>query len=275
MDVFKYLTERLCNYIENCGYKGNITEIKLRKNSAVQFTVYGKLISADKIEISETELDTIFYRMCDCSVNIYDDEIANGYVTTADGYRVGIGGEYSYNSSTGKYILKELMSLNIRIPRGNVIFENQDILLSENIRSTLIAGPPHSGKTSLLKIYAAKLSESYRVVLCDERKELYTDNLNADVIQGIKKPLAISISTMTLNPQYIICDEIGQKDEAQEILSAVNTGVHFICSAHCENLEQLYKRPNINILIENGVFEKLVLLNQKNGVFCIEDIAYV
>lgn len=275
MDVFKYLPGRLCDYIESCGYKGNITEIKLRKNSAVQFTVYGKLISADKIEISETELDTIFYRMCDCSVNIYDDEIANGYVTTEDGYRVGIGGEYSYNSSTGKYILKELMSLNIRIPHKSVCFKNQGMLFAENVHSTLIAGPPHSGKTSLLKIFAAKLSESYRVVLCDERKELYTDNLKADVIQGMKKPVAVSIATRTLNPQYIICDEIGQKEEAQEILSAINTGVHFICSAHCENLEQLYKRPNINILIENGVFEKLVLLKQENGVFCIEDIAYV
>ena len=72
MDVFKYLPERLCNYIENCGYKGNITEIKLRKNSAVQFTVYGKLKNTP-VQISETEIEDIFYKMCDCSVNIYDD----------------------------------------------------------------------------------------------------------------------------------------------------------------------------------------------------------
>ena len=96
-----------------------------------------------------------------------------------------------------------------------------------------------------------------------------------DVIQGIKKSAAISMATRTLNPQYIICDEIGGKEETDEILSAVNTGVYFICSAHCESLDQLYKRPNIKILIENGIFEKLVLIEHKNTEFYIKDIAYV
>ena len=274
MDVLKLLPQRLADYIDSCDYKDNITEIKLRKNSIVQFTVYGKLKNTP-VQISETEIEDIFYKMCNCSVNIYDDEISNGFITLSGGYRVGLGGEYFQNKQSGSYRLKELKSLNIRIPHKSVCFKNQDILFAENVHSTLIAGPPHSGKTSLLKIYAEKLSENYRVSLCDERKELYTDNLNVDVIQGIKKSAAISMATRTLNPQYIICDEIGGKEETDEILSAVNTGVYFICSAHCESLDQLYKRPNIKILIENGIFEKLVLIEHKNIEFYIKDIAYV
>lgn len=274
LDVLKLLPQRLADYIDSCDYKDNITEIKLRKNSIVQFTVYGKLKNTP-VQISETEIEDIFYKMCNCSVNIYDDEISNGFITLSGGCRVGIGGEYFQNKQSGSYRLKELKSLNIRIPHKSVCFKNQDILFAENVHSTLIAGLPHSGKTSLLKIYAEKLSENYRVSLCDERKELYTDNLNVDVIQGIKKSAAISMATRTLNPQYIICDEIGGKEETDEILSAVNTGVYFICSAHCESLDQLYKRPNIKILIENGIFEKLVLIEHKNIEFYIKDIAYV
>ena len=274
MDVLKLLPKRLADYINSCDYKDNITEIKLRKNSVVQFTVYGKLKNL-LIEISETEIEDVFYKMCNCSVNIYDDEISNGFITLSGGYRVGIGGEYFQNNKSGNYKLKELMSLNIRIPHKSVYFKNQDVLFAESVHSTLVAGPPHSGKTSLLKIYAEKLSENYRVSLCDERKELYTDNLKVDVIQGIKKSAAISMATRTLNPQYIICDEIGNKEESDEILSAVNAGVYFICSAHCDNLGQLYKRPNIENLIENGIFEKLVLLEHKNHEFYIKDIVYV
>ena len=93
LDVLKFLPQRLADYINSCDYKDNITEIKLRKNSIVQFTVYGKLKNTP-VQISETEIEDIFYKMCNCSVNIYDDEISNGFITLSGGCRVGIGGEY-------------------------------------------------------------------------------------------------------------------------------------------------------------------------------------
>ncbi len=275
MEVYKYLPERLVVYLKKYEDINNITEIRIRKNKCVQLTVYGKTENVSDVLIPEDEVDDIFYKMCNHSMNIYDDEISNGYITLQDGCRVGIGGQFCYNQVSDKYILKELLSLNIRIARNTLYFENQDKLFGGQIPGTLIIGPPHSGKTSLLKLIAEHLSADSRVSLCDERNELYTDKLNADVIQGIKKPAAISMATRTLNPQYIICDEIGLKDEAEAILSAVNTGVKFICSAHGETINQIYKRPNIKILVKNGVFEKTVLVSQKNKKFYIEEIADV
>jgi len=275
LEIYKYLPESLVLYLKRLDSTKEITEIRIRKNKSVQLTVYGNTVNTDNLIVSEQELEEMLYRMCNCSLNIYDEEISNGYITLNDGCRVGLGGEYYYNPDTERYVLKELVSLNIRIAGDMIRFENQDKLFAQKISGILIVGPPHSGKTSLLKLMAEYLSADCRVSLCDERKELYTGNVNADVIQGIKKPVAISMATRTLNPQYIICDEIGLKEEAEEILSAVNTGVNFICSAHAETINQVFKRPNIKILIENGVFEKMVLVSQKNKKFYIEEIVDV
>ena len=274
LEQYKYLPEKLIEVIENCIYKNEITEIRIRQNKPVQFTVYGETVNICDIYLSQKEIEGILYRMCNGSVNIYDDEISEGYITFEDGSRVGIGGEYFFDRETGKYILKELHSLNIRISKSNLVFENGEMLFRDRIRGTLIIGPPHSGKTSMLRLYAERLSEKYRVAVCDERREIYSPQMNCDVLQGIKKSLAITMATRTLNPQYILCDEIGLKTEAEEILSAVNTGVFFICTAHGETLSQVLKRPNIKVLADSGIFDKYIQVYQQNKRFYVKEADY-
>lgn len=271
MEIYKYLPQKIVSAIESSELSDKITEIRIRKNKELAVTVSGQNVYISSLQITEKDIEDIFYRICDNSVNIYDADISNGYITVSDGCRVGIGGEYHYNPAVCRYVLKVLDSLNIRIARRILCFKNQEIIFDNSIDSTLIIGPPHSGKTSLLRLYAKHLSEESRVVLCDERKELNTENLNCDILQGIKKSIAISMATRTMNPQYIICDEIGDKTEAEEILSAVNTGVKFICSAHGESVESIYRRPNIAILLENNIFHKIVIVTQQNSIFFIKD----
>ena len=272
MELYKYLPERIAVYLEKYQYRDEITEIRIRRNSPVQFTLYGNTVNADIPSVSKQETDDIFYKMCNGSINIYDDEISQGYITAGSKWRVGIGGEYSYSREKGRYTLRELHSLNIRISKNNLTFINQDRLFDGKVSSVLIIGPPHSGKTSLLRLYAKQLSEKYRVAICDERREIYTQELECDVLQGIKKSVAISMATRTLNPQYIICDEIGSREEAEEILSEVNTGVKFICTAHGETSDQVLKRPNIKLLADNGVFSRYVSVCQSDKKFYIKEI---
>ena len=80
------------------------------------------------------------------------------------------------------------------------------------------------------------------------------------------------MATRTLNPQFIICDEIGLKEESERIISAVNTGVDFICSAHGKTIEEVMKRPNIKMLVENGVFKRMVLLEYACDKFILKVI---
>ena len=272
MEVYKYLNKQLAEYIKNFPMQNNITEIRLRSGCIVQLVVNGITDSVDNIYIRQEELDEIFYNICQKSINVFENEISNGFVTLPDGARVGISGEYIYSKTSGKYILKKLNSLNIRIPKKKIYFENQDKLFSIEPQSTLIIGPPHSGKTSLLKLYCSFLARKYRVAICDERKELCTEKINCDVISGIPKALAASMATRTLNPQFIICDEIGTREEAEQILYSVNTGVRFICSVHGDNLNYVQKKQGISMLFDNSVFYRVVVMQQKEHKFYIKDI---
>ena len=270
MDVYNYLPEDIVNCLENYKYIDSITEIRLRKNNPVQITLKGKNQVLNSKSVSQNELDNILFNICQGSVNVFEDEISNGYITMENGYRVGIGGEFYYNPTSKKYLLKELDSLNIRIARNVIGFENQDKINVE--KSSLIVGAPHSGKTSLIKLITKDLSKKYRIAVCDERNEISSNNINCDVIKGVKKSIAISMATRTLNPEFIICDEIGFESESSEILSATNTGVKFICSAHGENIKRVFKRPNIKILIDNEIFEQIIFLSQKNDKFYVEEV---
>lgn len=249
-----------------------ITEIRLRKNSKISLTINGQTYLIESPLIIRRELEDILFKFCKNSMAAYEEEIAQGFVTLDGGHRVGIGGEFYFDKCSQKYILKEISSLNIRIARNNTYFFNQDKLCIDEFKSVLLSGAPHSGKTSLAKCYIKALSSKYRIAVCDEREELTDENMNCDVIKGTSKADAINMATRTLNPQFIVCDEIGSLEETAQILSAINTGVKFICTSHGESIIQLQKRPNIKSLLQSGIFDRIVFLKQRQNNFCIEEI---
>ena len=269
-NIYIHLPDKVKKYVMNYTNINNVTEIRMRADNILQFTENGKVKYIEDVYIYQNELEELFYSMCDCSQNAYEDEISNGFITLKDGYRVGIGGDFYYSDNSHKYLLRKLYSLNIRIPQKNIYFINQEQLFDKYPTSTLIIGPPHSGKTSLIKIYAEHLSYKKRICICDERREIFVKNLNCDVISGIKKSVAISMATRTLNPHFIICDEISN-EEAKEILYAVNTGVDFICSVHGINFEEILNVQGINIMVKNKVFKRIVCLSSDNS-FEIKEI---
>ena len=84
-------------------------------------------------------------------------------------------------------------------------------------------------------------------------KEMFENNL-VDVLRGYPRAKGIEIATRTLSPEVIFCDEIGSAEEAKAILSAQNSGVPLIATAHADSRETLFRRPNIRILYENEIF---------------------
>jgi len=129
----------------------------------------------------------------------------------------------------------------------------------------MIYSPPGEGKTTLLRELAYRLSRGdrpYRTVLIDTRGELY-DSANMsggllDVYTGYPKAMAIELATRTMNPECLICDEIGSKDEAEAILAAQNTGVPLIASCHAADMHGLLRRPNLRILHDARIFEMYI-----------------
>ena len=49
----------------------------------------------------------------------------------------------------------------------------------------------------------------------------------------------------------------------------------FICSVHAESLDELYMKKNMLPLIENGVFDKFVLLENNQDNYYIKEILNV
>ena len=104
-------------------------------------------------------------------MHTHERELAEGYLTTAVGNRVGVAGQFVQRE--GQCIaLQKVTSLNLRIARSCVIPlpPALDKLLEQHFTGLLVVGEPGSGKTTLLRTIARTLAERQRLVaVIDER----------------------------------------------------------------------------------------------------------
>jgi len=233
-----------------------LTEIRLRTARPASLSAAGNNLRLG-VTVSAAEMADTVASLCRGSVYAHDADIREGYIRMEGGIRVGVCG-----TMAGKGV-RDITSLNIRIPHAiRGVCEPILPLMEEGLRSLLIHSPPGVGKTTLLRDLAARLAMTRRVVLMDTRGELYMPELFADtlcdVLTGYPRALGIEIATRTLSPEVIVCDELGDLDEARGLLTAVNTGVPIIATAHAADAAELTARPNIRLLHDNGVFDAYV-----------------
>ena len=249
----------------------NITEIRIRKKSDITVISDCKNCVLTDTFVSAEMLDSIFLSLCDYTISAYEDQIANGFITLAGGHRVGIAGRFSKDIE-GKTLITELISLNIRLSCFHSVHINDEIL--DFHKGLLICGKPHSGKTTFIRNLCRCFNgENYTV--CDERNEIYHENLNGDFIINLPKAVAIMQAVRVMSPRLIVCDEIGTKAETDKILEYMHSGVKFVCSVHCDNFEDLKNKPNITPLITAGVFDKFILLDNKDNKYTVKEIKNV
>ncbi|MCM1364058.1 MAG: stage III sporulation protein AA [Faecalibacterium sp.] len=263
-------------------------EIRLRANRPV--ILFGSYSSAffnddstvsmviknNTVILTQQELTDTFKRICGYSVHTHQSSIANGYVTMKGGHRVGIAGTAVCDSSGNISSVRDISSVNIRIAREvkNCADELMQRFFKNEANSLIIAGPPSSGKTTMLRDLIRKLSSGitgkcYKISVIDEREEIAAVSggipcrdigFNCDVLNSYPKQAAIMTALKTLSPQIIACDEIGTLDEVEAIRLGVNTGVRFIVTVHASNFSELVSRPQIERLLETYSFDKIVML---------------
>lgn len=269
--------------------KKDIFEIRLRcekpvifitKNGTRFLSANGELcniISDSSLYCSVETIRETFNRMCCYSVHSYLSGIVKGYVTMEGGHRAGICGTAVCDNLGNITSIKDVSGINIRISRE--VYGSADRIIKElyddTLKSIIIAGPPASGKTTVLRDAVRQLSseeKNYKVALIDERQEIASVNsgiaqndvgINCDILDGYPKNKAMMIALKTLSPDIIALDEVGDEDEIESIRLAINSGVRFIVTVHASDYNELVYRPQIKRLIETYSFSKVVMLNKE------------
>ena len=256
------LPYRLSDEIRKSGYIGRIEEIRLRRDRRASLVVSGKNHMLATV-LEGSELSSTLTGMCQGSLYAFSETINQGYISLPHGIRVGVCGRAT--SEGGRIIgVREISSLSIRIPCRVIDAGDEICSLIDSFDRTcgvLIYAPPGVGKTTLLRSVAKKLSsgaEPRRTVVIDTRGELSFsnegDDLCLDVLSGYPRRDGVEIATRCLNAEVIICDEVGDYEEAMAIVASHNCGVPLIASAHASSVEGLLSRSGIRLLHEAGIF---------------------
>ena len=272
-EVLKVLPSELSLEISSmCRVKGTPREIRLRRRGTSLLIFDGRSVALHSV--GSGTVDTVFSAVCRGAPYAFRDSIVSGYVPLGSGIRVGVAGRAHYDG--GRLVgVSDVDSLVFRLPSGKCDFAESIVAICRAARGgVLIFSPPFGGKTTALRAIAALLSRDRRVVIVDEREEIWTDELagrNIDLLSGYKRAVGIEIATRCLAPELIITDEISAED-SRDLLAAANSGVPIIATAHAATVSELLAREHIAALVRAGVFSALVGIYREGGRFvCREE----
>lgn len=257
----------------------NASEIRLRLESPIALTVKGKTVLLTMGEppfIDRETMEEAFLRLCRNSVYSHSSEIANGYVTLKNGHRVGICGR-AVTENDRITSVSDISAMNIRISRRHKDAARglSDFLCGENgISSALLFGPPLSGKTTVLREIAVSFAKlGARVAVIDERRELFEhSHLCLDVFSGYPRKRGIEQAVRLFSPDLIVFDELGNKDDLEGLLRAVNTGAAVITTAHGADIASLKKRQYVSDVVNGGIFSYFIELQNGENVGRVKKI---
>lgn len=255
-----------------------VQEIRLRTEQPVQFTIAGRLVPAGALLpsaqcLQKTDQDTLrqcFLSLCGHSAYAYEQELAQGYFTAENGSRVGVAGLYARDG------FAVIRALNLRIARWITcpLPTRVQQALQQMDGGILVAGIPGSGKTTFLRSVIAWLAGQSRIFcVVDERGELVPQaalaradipSLNCDVYTRVGRSRGINMALRCMNPQVIVCDELGTAEDAAALETGLASGVIFLASVHCDTPEHLYRKPQLLRLLKTGAFSLGVFLSGRD-----------
>lgn len=261
--------------------KSETEEIRLRTNKAISLTIGGQSFFVEKsgnltflptknsVRLTADDMEKCFKLLVKNSVYSHMDEIEKGYVAMQFGCRAGICGTYAEGN------MRDISSVNIRIAKE--VFGCADRLVKNFSGGILIAGPPCSGKTTVLRDFIRQIScgilgKSYRIAVVDSRGEISASyqgqsandlGENTDILVGYKKAQGLEMAVRTLFPQIVAFDELGSEDELLEVENCFNCGVDIITTAHIGSIRELAGRQLTKKLILCGAIKTVAFLSFK------------
>ena len=273
---------RLCAMKLSSQQRGFAEELRLRIGTPMQVvTPWGELTVDERQEnvVVEEDLQGIFHKAAQYSAYTVTETIAQGYLTTQGGFRIGLCGSAVVKDGrvTG---MRQFSSMAIRISReknGLALPLLPQLLEEGRFFSTLLLSDPGGGKTTLLRDMVRCLSDGdipHRMALVDERGEIAAAcrgvpqmnvGSHTDVLSGCPKAEGIYMLLRTMNPEIIALDEITSQEDLKAVCQSANCGVPLLATIHARNCLELRQKPLFQQLLAEKVFRRAVVIGRHDG----------
>lgn len=289
-EILNILSKDIYKEIYNLREAKDIQEIRLNINKPLIVLNNNKEIILN-YRVVEEDLKSIMQKISNYSLYAFEEEIRQGYITIQGGHRIGLSGQCVMERDKVKTI-KNISSMNIRVCRevkgcARDIIKN--IIKNGQVLNTVIISPPKCGKTTMLRDLAKNISDGIesinflgkRTIIIDERSEIagcfqgvpqMDVGIRTSIYDGCAKSEGMIMAIRSMAPEVIICDEIGTYKDIESLVLAYNSGVNIIATIHGNDIEDLYKRPVFNELLENKIIKRVIVLSNRKGTGTIEDI---
>ena len=137
----------------------------------------------------------------------------------------------------------------------------------------------------MLRELARKFSNSgKRVCVVDERSEIAAVSAGraqndmgpcCDVLDCFPKALGVQYAIRNLAPDLVVCDEVGTRDEVEQLVLSLNSGVPLLISCHAATVNELMSRPQMMTLLDSGAIEKVIVLDTGANIGKIKSVIKV
>ncbi|MGN0431881.1 MAG: stage III sporulation protein AA [Lachnospiraceae bacterium] len=240
--------------------------------------------------VGSKDLAEILNQVCHASLYAYEDEIRQGFLTVPGGHRIGIAGQAVLEENGRIRTMKHISAMNIRVSHEiqGVADEVLPCLYEKgHLCNTLIVSPPGCGKTTLLRDIIRQISNgnSYgrgmTVGVVDERSEIAGSymgeaqndlGIRTDILDACPKVHGMMMLIRSMAPQVVAIDEVGSMEDVEALQRVSACGCRLLATLHGFGMEEVQKRTYRKELLEEGLFERYIVLDKKNGCPRVEGV---